>query len=85
MTIQVELSPEAEARLASEAEARGLAPKQYAGGLLKELLAVRHNPSARLTVKELHKMLAEIAEGSEELPRLPTSAFTRESFYEDRA
>lgn len=29
-------------------------------------------------------MLAVIAEGSDKLPKVPTSAFTRESFYEER-
>jgi hypothetical protein len=37
-----------------------------------------------MTIEEFHKMLAEIAEGSEKLPNPPTSSFTRESFYEDR-
>ena len=37
-----------------------------------------------LSVGELHAMLDAIAEGSEKLPKVPTSAFTRESFYEDR-
>ena len=35
-----------------------------------------------LTVEEFHKMLQEIAEGSENLPQVPTSAFSRESYCE---
>ncbi len=84
MTIQVELSPETEARLATEAKARGLAPEEYAGRLLQGRLTAPPAPSGKMTHEEFHKMLDEIGEGSEKLPNPPTSAFTRESFYEDR-
>lgn len=84
MTIQVKLSPQAEARLASEALAHGIVPEKYAGRLLQDLLAPPAGASGKLTVDELNLMLSQIAEGSEQLPDLPTSAFTRESFYEDR-
>lgn len=84
MAIQVELSPEMEARLAAAAQARGIAPEKYAGALLHEVLAPPSTGSGKLTVDEVHTMLKEIAEDSERLPHLPTSAFTRESFYEDR-
>ena len=84
MAIQVELSPETEARLAAAAQARGVAPEKYAGALLHEALASPDSGSGKLTLEELHTMLKEIAEGSENLPHLPTSAFTRESFYEGR-
>jgi len=82
MTIQVELTPEAEARLTAAAQARGIALEKYAGTLLYEVLAAPPAGSGRLTVDELDTMLREIAEGSERLPHVPTSAFTRESFYE---
>ncbi len=84
MTIQVELSPEAEARLAAEAQAHGLPTEEYAGRLLQSRLTAPPAPSGKMTIEEFHKMLAEIAEGSEKLPNPPTSSFTRESFYEDR-
>jgi len=84
MTIQVELSPETEARLSAGAQARGVALEQYAGTLLHDALASSATGSGKLTVEEFHKMLREIAEGSEKLPQLPTSAFSRESFYEGR-
>jgi len=86
MTIQVELSAETEARLAAEAKAHGLPTEEYAGRLLQSRLArpPAPNPSGELTVEEVRIMLAELAEGSENLPELPTSSFTRESFYEDR-
>ena len=84
MSIQVELSPQAEARLAAEAQAHGLALEEYAGSLLQTALAAPARGSGQLTIEELHLMLRQIAEGSEKLPVLPTSAFSRESFYEDR-
>jgi hypothetical protein len=85
MTIQVELSPEAEARLAIEARAHGIAPEKYAGSLLQEVLTSPAGGSGRLTTEQFHTMLDALAEGSEKLPNLPTESFTRESFYEDRA
>lgn len=84
MTIQVELSPETESRLALAARACGVPPEKYAGNLLREVLASPGPGTGRLTVEELHTMLREIAEGSENLPILPASALERESFYEDR-
>ena len=84
MTIQVELTPETEARLTAAAQARGVALEQYAGTLLHEVLAAPPAGSGKLSADELNTMLSEIAEGSDRLPLVPTSAFTRESFYEGR-
>ena len=84
MTIQVELTPETEARLTAAAQARGVALEQYAGTLLHEVLAAPPAGSGKLSVDELNIMLSEIAVGSDRLPHVPTSAFTRESFYKDR-
>jgi hypothetical protein len=84
MTIQVELNPEVEARLAAEARAQGVPLEKAAENLLQEALASRNSPSGNLTVQEFHIMLDAMAEGSEKLPKLATESFTRESFYEDR-
>ena len=84
MTIQIELNPEVMERLAAEAEAEGIALEEYAERLLREAIATHAEPQGQVSVAELHAMLAGIAEGSEKLPKVPTSAFTRESFYEDR-
>jgi hypothetical protein len=84
MTIQVELTPETEARLAAAAMARGVALEKYVEALLHEVLAAHPAGSGKLTVDELHTMLREIAVGSDKLPQLATTAFTRESFYEGR-
>lgn len=85
MTIQVELTRESEARLAAEADARGMALEKYAGRLLQEALTGPVHSSGRLTVERFHAMLETLAHGSERLPDLPTESFSRESFYGDRA
>ena len=84
MTIQVELSPEMEARLSAEAQAHGMALEKYASSLLQQVLASPASGSGKPTLEEFHAMLQALAEGSEKLPDLPTESFTRESFYEDR-
>ena len=84
MTIQLELDPETEARLKANAVRRGVAPEQYAGEFLRENLPFHVPEKGKLTREGLRAMLKEVGEGSENLPKLPTSAFTRESFYEDR-
>ncbi|HEY4899887.1 MAG TPA: hypothetical protein VIH91_03600 [Terriglobales bacterium] len=84
MTIQIELNPEIMERLAAEAAAHGIALEEYAERLLREAIATRAEPQGQLSVAELRAMLNAIAEGSEKLPKVPTSAFTRESFYEER-
>lgn len=85
MSIRVELNPETEARLAAAARARGVPPEKYAGAILHEVLTSPPKGSGKFTEDELKEMLREIAEGSEKLPQMPTSAFTRESFYEGRS
>jgi hypothetical protein len=85
MTIHVELSPEAAARLLAEAEAQGVPLEKVAERLLQEALASRAVPKGSLTLGEFRGMLQALSAGSENLPNLPTESFTRESFYEDRA
>ena len=82
MRIQLELNAEAMEFLAAEAMVRGIGLEEYAGVLLREAMTTRSQRRGNLSVEELHAMLNSIAEGSEKLPRVPTSAFTRESFYD---
>ena len=84
MTIQVELNPEAQARLVAVAQAQGVPLEKVAERLLHEALASRSMPQGDLSVNGFHMMLDALAKGSEKLPNLPTESFTRESFYEDR-
>jgi hypothetical protein len=84
MTIQIELTPETEARLTAEAQVKGIPIEEHVSKLLQSGLIPPPAPSGKMTVEEAHKMLDEMAAGSENLPKLPTSAFSRESFYEGR-
>jgi hypothetical protein len=84
VTIHIELNPEMETRLVAEAQAQGTPLEKVAERLLEEALASRSLPQGNLTMEEFHTMLVALAEGSEELPNLPTESFTRQSFYEDR-
>lgn len=83
MALLVELSPDAEAQLAAEAQRQGIAPEEYAGRLLEQKASSPKIPPKALTLGELHTMLQELAEDSADLPKYPTSAFSRESFYQD--
>ena len=84
MSIRVELNPETEERLKAEARAKGLPVEKVAEQLLNEALTGHSLSQGRMSVEEFHRMLDAMAEGSEKLPDLPTEAFSRESFYEDR-
>jgi hypothetical protein len=81
MVIRVELKPETEARLVAEARAQGVALEELAEKLLGDALSAPSSPTGKLTVEEFRTMLAEMARGSENLPNLPTEAFSRKSFY----
>ena len=84
MTIQLELSPEAEARLTAGAGLRGMAPEQYALKLLDEALAFSAANKVRLTAFDVDEMSRRLSEGSENLPILPPEVNDRASYYEDR-
>jgi hypothetical protein len=83
MTILIELDPATEARLTAAADARGVQVEEYAGALIREGLPTYATGTGILTPEALDEMLTTIAKGSEKLPKLPTSAFSRESLYED--
>jgi hypothetical protein len=84
MRIQVEISPEAEASLAAQASARGIAPEQYAGKLLDEALTPHTVGTGILTPERFDQMLTVLTKGSENLPILPPEVNERASYYEDR-
>lgn len=81
MRIQLQLSSNLMERLSAEAKARGVGLEDYAESLLREAIATHTTPQGHLSLEELHSMLSAIAEGAEKLPKVSTSAFTRESFY----
>jgi hypothetical protein len=84
MTIQVEISPEAEAILAADAVVRGLALEKYAGKLLEDAAAPYATGTGVLTIEDVEKLSRRLSEGSEHLPILPPEVNDRASYYEDR-
>ncbi|MGD0629360.1 MAG: hypothetical protein ABR987_08400 [Terracidiphilus sp.] len=84
MTILLELDPETEARLKAQAERRGVAPEQYAGEFLREVLPLYSPGSGRLLPGDVERMTDVMTAGAENLPVLPSEVNERESYYEDR-
>ena len=83
MTIELKLNSEMEARLNAEARAKGIPLEKVAEQILEQALASSPLSRGQMSVEEFHKMLDDMARGSEKLPALSTESFTRESFYED--
>lgn len=86
MTLQLELNPELEARLAREARQYGITLEAYALKLLEVALPLNVfvPRTGHLTAQDIEEMTRELSKGSENLPILPPEATERESFYEDR-
>jgi hypothetical protein len=82
MTITVDLSPEVQAELASQAAARGSAIEVYVARLLEAAVHLPAEPN-RLSQDRLENTLREMAQFSDKIPSLPDEAFTRESLYQD--
>jgi len=82
MAITLELPPEIEARLAAQAQARGLRLDTYVESVLRQQAATQH-PQYPMSVEQFEAELDGLARGSERLPYLPPEALTRESFYRD--
>ncbi len=78
------ISPEIESRLTAQARARGLGLDAYATQVLEQA-ALFVEPSAQeRNCDPIEAFLDAMARGSESLPVIATSHFTRESFYSDR-
>jgi hypothetical protein len=82
MALFVDLDPEVEERLNNAAHLLGLTPGKLAGTIVKWRMEHPDAPPQPLTIEDLRAMLEEIAEGSENLPKYPTSAFSRENIYQ---
>lgn len=81
--IQIELRPETEARLAAEAEARGVEVRAYVESLLEQAIATIVISPRRRTREEMRSFFEALAANSDKIPQLPDEAFTRENFYQD--
>jgi len=80
VTLQLQLDPAREAALKEKATERGVSPEQYVRGLVDEAVGTPYKPKA--SPEEMRAWLDSLAERAKDLPHLPTSAFSRESFYE---
>ncbi|MBK9166007.1 MAG: hypothetical protein IPM24_00935 [Bryobacterales bacterium] len=81
MTVYLELRPEIEANLAAQAEARGLSLDSYLRQVLEDLAQAA--PSAAVSLEDLRAALDALAAMGNDLPHLPSSAFSRETIYQD--
>ena len=81
--IQVHLRPEIEARLAAEAQARGVEVQIYVERLLEQAITNETVPPRRRTREEMRTFFEAMAANSDKIPQLPDEAFTRESLYQD--
>ena len=85
MTLTIELTPEEEAHLRSEAAARGI----EAGALLRELIrqnlpAAPSAPETPRTDSEWDAAFVAWVESHDHLPALPPESFERAGFYGER-
>jgi len=81
MTVRLELKPDIEANLAAQARARGVALDAYLQEVIEDLGRTKAAPPASL--QDLRATLDALAEMGRDLPHLPSSAFSRESNYQD--
>ncbi len=84
MTIHLELRPEIEARLASEAQARGVEIRTYVETLIEEAVAIKTPATPRpKTPEEIQAWLDDMAQFSDKIPSMPGETFTRAMIYQD--
>jgi hypothetical protein len=84
MTIQVELDPETEARLAAQAARRGIPPEQYALEFLRENLPRCGTGTGILTSDRVDELSMRLSEGTEHIPVLLDEVNKRSTYYEER-
>jgi hypothetical protein len=83
MTITLELTPHVAARLAAQAQARGVSLDTYLRNLIEEQAAAVDHYEQHTPLEPFEAELDALAADSETLPYLPAGALTRESFYQD--
>jgi hypothetical protein len=70
--------------IAAQAQAHGLSVEAYVQNLIEQQVRSQERQTAPVrTREEIDSFFSAMSEGSQRLPLLPTSSFTRESFYED--
>ena len=81
MTVRLELKPDVEANLAAQARTRGVSLDAYLQDVIEEIARV--DAAGPASLKEIEATLDALAEMGRGLPHLPSSAFSRESIYQD--
>jgi hypothetical protein len=81
MTVRLEIKPEIEASLNAQAAAKGLPLDAYLQDVIEDLARAPAAPAANL--EEFRSALDILAEMGKSLPHMPSSAFSRESIYQD--
>lgn len=69
--------------LAAQAHELGISLEAYVQSLIEQARSKPTHQQPR-TTEQIESFFAAMAEGSERLPLLPTTTFTRDSFYDDR-
>lgn len=71
--------------VAEKARAMGMTPESYVESLIHlDKPEANSAPSVEERVADMKRFIQELSANSENIPRLPDYAFTRESFYSDR-
>jgi hypothetical protein len=81
MTITLNLRPEVEEQVRSQAEARGMSTESYLAWFIENQILPARRP--RPTLEEFEADLDAMAEGTDNIPVLPPEALTREAIYGD--
>lgn len=80
MTVTLELDPEIEASLNAQALAKGIPLDAYLRSVIEGLVRVK---APGPDIQEFREALDRLADMGKGLPHLPSSAFNRESIYQD--
>jgi hypothetical protein len=83
MTLRLEIKPEIAASLNAQAKARGIQLQAYLQNAIEELARADVSPRKAPDVQEFRTALDQLAEMGRNLPPMPSSAFRRESIYQD--
>jgi plasmid stability protein len=82
MAVVLQLKPDLEETLRTQAAARGLSLEEYVQSLLEQGLAPQ-TQHRRLTLREFEAALDAIGAHADKIPELPPEALTREGIYRD--
>jgi hypothetical protein len=83
VTIRIDLNPEAEAKLAVEAQLHGLALEEYAQQLLQEALDSTRRERSRASQEDFRGFLDALASKAPNVPQLRAETFSRGMIYEE--